>query len=421
MSNSLAIASVTETLRQILLATIEHSSPDNLGGLEVEVKTVRPTAAGTGMPLKGVNVYLYQITPNAALRNADLPTRSSGGQTMARPQVAVDLHYMLSFFGDDTFYEPQRLFGIVARVLHARPVLSRDEIQAVMTNAGASNGFGFFKSSDLADYVERIRFSPVPLSLDDLSKIWSTFYYQMPYTLSAAYQASPILLDADDVPQPALPVRSRGIYVSTFAQPVIDQVAPAAASDQPIVAGTVLAVSGKNLRSDNTQVLIDGVTFAPSDVRDDQVTLTLPNLLAGVHGLQVAQPRYMGSPPTPHPGVESIVAAFVLHPVITTVADSNVASTTSGTTTLYSATVTVTLDLAVGGSQRVVLLLNQVPPASPPAAYAFSAPLRSTSSTSVDVPIAGVVAGTYLVRVQVDGAESVVLAGGSGAQLQVGP
>ena len=46
-----------------------------------------------------------------------------------------------------------------------------------------------------------------------------------------------------------------------------------------------------------------------------------------------------------------------------------------------------------------------------PRAYSFAAPSRAGDSpagpsSEIDVPIAGVGAGTYLVRVQVDGAES---------------
>jgi len=63
-----------------------------------------------------------------------------------------------------------------------------------------------------------------------------------------------------------------------------------------------------------------------------------------------------------------------------------------------------------------------VPITSPPqttvaAAYSFIAPLRtplsppsgpSGSSHTIAIPISGVKAGTYLVRVQVDGAESIL-------------
>jgi len=121
----------------------------------------------------------------------------------------------------------------------------------------------------------------------------------------------------------------------------------------------------------------------------------------------------------PHRGVESNVAAFVLQPRIDTVGIANVQSSGS----LRSADVNLTVKPAIGETQRVVLFLNQfMPIASPPPAvdavpdaYSFIAPTRRplsppTSppgpSENITIPIKGVKAGSYLVRIQVDGAES---------------
>lgn len=125
----------------------------------------------------------------------------------------------------------------------------------------------------------------------------------------------------------------------------------------------------------------------------------------------------MGSPPTPHSGVESNVAAFVLRPRIETISVTNVQG---GGNNLRSANVYVAVKPAVGHTQRVVLLLNElIPhPTSPPEttdstprSYSFNAfPMAMLSppgpTEDITIPISGVKAGTYLARVQVDGAES---------------
>jgi hypothetical protein len=84
-------------------------------------------------------------------------------------------------------------------------------------------------------------------------------------------------------------------------------------------------------------------------------------------------------------------------------------------------TVEFIVEPPVGDSQSVLLILNQLAPdASPPVAssgvsYSFMAPSRLNVSPPPDppdstqifaIPIRGVEAGTYLIRVQVDGAES---------------
>ena len=42
-----------------------------------------------------VRLFMYQVSPNGALRNNDLPTRAANGNLMKRPTTALDLHYLL--------------------------------------------------------------------------------------------------------------------------------------------------------------------------------------------------------------------------------------------------------------------------------------------------------------------------------------
>jgi hypothetical protein len=86
------------------------------------------------------------------------------------------------------------------------------------------------------------------------------------------------------------------------------------------------------------------------------------------------------------------------------------------------ANVTVMLDPEVGQRQRVVLLLNekQPPDTRPPRSYGFEAPPRTQpaspeTSASITIPVSGVAPGSYLVRVRVDGVESMLETNSSGA------
>ena len=75
-----------------------------------------------------------------------------------------------------------------------------------------------------------------------------------------------------------------------------------------------------------------------------------------------------------------------------------------------SASVSLTVRPAVGSQQRVALLLNELTAGAPdrtPAAFSFLLPPREADATSLTVPVSGLRPGTYLVRLQVDGAESV--------------
>lgn len=380
MSNFLAIATVTAALKQVLLLPVK----DAVGGSDVGFS--RPDATSSTTPL--VNIYLYQITPNAAYRNADLPTRRSDGSLAQRPQAAFDLHYLFTFHGDDSKLEPQRLLGAVTTTLHTQPLLSSDNISAAVTS------FGFLAGSGLDTQIERIRFTPTGLSLEEFSKLWSVFF-QVEYNLSAAYQASVVLMESDDTPTPAPPVLARNLYVVPLNTPYINQVV--SQDGKPITSSSTILVQGTHLRSANTFLLIEDQQLTPTVISDTQLTLPIPTTLhVGVKGVQVLQPMDMGTPATTHNGFESNIAPFVLCP---TVSSATAVAATPGTN------VTVNLVPNIGIGQRAVLLLDNVT-VTPRQAYASSAVVSSADASSIVINITNVPSGTYLVRVQVDGAES---------------
>ena len=95
MSNFLSIATVSTTLRRLLQDAVQQ---DVTGATAT---TLRPDAPAGQLPNPGVNLFMYQVTPNSAWINADLPTRSSSGALIQRPVIALDLHYLLTFYGSD--------------------------------------------------------------------------------------------------------------------------------------------------------------------------------------------------------------------------------------------------------------------------------------------------------------------------------
>jgi hypothetical protein len=179
MSNFLAIATVTATLGDMLQSAIQADVPAAI------VTKVRPDMQSAGVQTPTVNIYLYQATPNSTL-----PFGLSGGTIPGRPRAALDLHYLLSFSGDESKYEPQLLLGSVIRILLDSPVLSKQAINEAALEPPFNDPS---HPSDLGAQVEPIRITPAALSMDEMSKIWALF--QIPYTLSVAYQASVVFID----------------------------------------------------------------------------------------------------------------------------------------------------------------------------------------------------------------------------------
>jgi len=394
MSNFLAIATVTAALKRLLQAAASQAVTGAV------VRTGRPEApANGGVVAPGIDLYLFQVTPNPALVNDDLPTRRADASVIQRPRLALDLHYLLTFRGNETDLEPQRLLGNATRSLHATPFISQNLI------ALALGDFGFLTAplpSNLADAFELVKLMPLRLTLEELSKLWSVFF-QIPYNLSIAYQASVVVLEGTETPMQALPVLERRLYVMPFDHATIEQVESLAGPGLPIFAGDTLILRGSQLKRDPTRVVVRGVSVSPSSVAPTEVRvpLTAPpfpanGLRAGAQGVSVVHPLMMGVPPVEHGGFESNIAAFVLRPRLTAV------------TAPDSTHVNTTLFPAVGKGQRTVLLLNTVPGGAA-AAYVFSQPPAAADTPTINFVISGVPAGSYFVRVQVDGGESPVV------------
>lgn len=404
MSNFLAVATVTAGLRQVLAPAVAAAVPG------ATVTNLRPEADTAATPAR-VNLFLYQVAPNGAARNMDLPTRRADGTVIQRPRVDLNLNYLFTFHGDDTQLESQRLLGTVVSTLYSQPFLTRDEIQNTITNPAFAP---FLANSDLANAVELVKFTPLELPIEELSKLWSVFL-QTPYSLSVVYQGSLVSIESGDVPQMALPVRARNLYVMPFRQPLVNRILSQAGAGQPIVAGSTLIVLGTALGSSGTGVKIGAteMTVDPANLSDTQISFTLPaDLTAGVQALQVIQPLQIGTPATAHHGFESNVAAFVLQPTITVTATSVMSRVANGVT-LATDDLTIAFTPPLGKMQRVVLLLNEYdPPASrSPWTYSINAPSRDQmgapdTAASITIRVTDVPVGNYLVRVQVDGAES---------------
>jgi hypothetical protein len=401
MSNHLAIATVTATLQRTLQASVQVDVEG------VRVTTVRPSDIGNGTPETGVNIFLYQVMTNPALHNVDAtPFRSKGNPT--KRQAALDLYYMLSFYGNDNELEPQRLLGSAVRTLNDCRILTQDMIQKTCEDST----FTFLRNSNLADQIQQMSVIPLDLNLEDLSKTWTVFF-QTPYVLSIAYKILVVLLEGQESPQRALPVRDRraGSFAPFASQPLVEQVISQAGRFDAILANSTLLIQGKQLKGNSfTQVRICGVEVTPPEVSSTQITFPLSSLptsalRAGVQSLQVIHPISI----TPEPGAsrgrrgaESNAAPFVLRPTITGIRVSEIDGTDDDP---RSGILTVQVDFTVGRQQRVVLTLNEWSTTNP-TAYIFDADRRDTETQSVTVPFQDVKPGEYLVRLQIDGAES---------------
>ena len=193
MSNALAIAAVTATLSNLLQNVNQGTG---LNGVAITAKPPDKARDGNG---NQINLFLYQVLPNAAWRNMDIPQRVRSGET-GIPPLALNLYYMLTAYGeanDDVL--GHRLLGHAMSILYDHPLLGAQEIQAALPNN---------LNSELQNQIERVRITFQPLSVEEIFRLWSGFQTQ--YRVSVAYEVAVVLIESTRSVKTPLPVVARG-------------------------------------------------------------------------------------------------------------------------------------------------------------------------------------------------------------------
>jgi hypothetical protein len=415
MSTPLALAAVTAVLQDVLHNGFAAYNLSSIMG-DIEVSALPPDR----VPVSGssssnrINLFLYQVTQNPGWRGVGLPSRDSRGERIANPPLALDLHYLLTAYGTRELY-PEILLGHAMQLLHQGPVLTRDAIRGALAPAAPPPGFPTaLAGSELAEQVEQLKITLQNMSTEEVSRLWAAM--QAPYRPTVGCQVTVVLIEGHRPAKVALPVLGRNVYVLPLRRPTIERIVAADGADLPITAGTKLLIQGRGLRADDAEVRIGGVDLAAAAAvgeREIVVELSDPlpaGLRAGVQAVQVVHHFAMGTPPEAHRSEESNLGTFVLHPLAVPVLDA------------AAGEIEVTFEPKVGKAQRVVLLLNQAdaPAAGPARAYSFKAPFDNgitgagEETDTIRFAYQDVEPGPYLVRVQVDGAESLLTVDGTG-------
>ncbi|MBK8096611.1 MAG: DUF4255 domain-containing protein [Planctomycetes bacterium] len=427
MSSAYAIAAVTATLRHRIQSMVVAENLSTAAG-SVSVSALPPDrilVPNQPEPTQ-INLFLHQVTPNLGWRNANLPSRNPAGAVTDSPPLALDLHYLVTAYGQPTFIA-EILLGHAMRVLHEDAILTREHVRRALSPTPPDPSLpDGVRNSRLADQVELIKIVPEVVNTEEMSRLWSAL--QAHYRPTAAYQVSVVLIDPTPRPRPALPVLRRAMFAEELRLPVLERVEVDGGPGAAITVRSRLRLTGQSLRGATTTVAIGELVHAPAaaELGDTAIVIDLAALpvkpRAGILAVQVRHRTMMGDPPVLHDGAVSNAVPIALRPQVGTAVAVDSTRTIEGVPHA-TGRVTLTLTPPVTRTQQVRLLLNEtnVPAGRAPRAYTIPmtpgngviAP--ATEATAVAVPFRDVARGDYLVRGEVDGAASQLGVDGNGS------
>jgi hypothetical protein len=349
MSDFRAIGGVSATLQTLLFDRMEQPFgapvPVTIGTPPFTSKDNDPHVDDAR-----VNLFLYRVTENSYLQNQEIPGRGASG-AYGHPPLSLNLHYLVTAYGTTevragvtTLFDDstaQFILGSAMRVLHDVPIVT-DSVTTLRPPSGV-----IVLHQSLRDEFEHVKITLEPLTLEDVSKVWTALALR--YRLSAAYVVNVVQIESRrprrfprPVGQPASPITAPlpsdapapgpMIYVLTIQTPTITEVKVTRAGttiEQPFAYAAIgddLVLRGTSLAGPHTGAVIGDVEVRAKIADAMRVVATIPDatipgvgpiapelqLQPGVRTVKVV----VRDPLVPQSGFSSNEAAFMLVPSV---------------------------------------------------------------------------------------------------------
>ena len=349
MSDFRAIGGASATLQTLLFDRMEQPF-----GTPVPVTIGTPpfTARDNDPHVEDarVNLFLYRVTENGYLQNQEISGRGASG-AYGHPPLSLNLHYLVTAYGttevrvgltalfDDS--TAQFVLGSAMRVLHDVPIVT-DSVTTLRPPSG-----NIVLHQSLRDEFEHVKVTLEPLTLEDVSKVWTALALR--YRLSAAYVVNVVQIESRrprrfprPVGQPVSPITpplpgdaptpGPMVYVLTIQTPTITDVKVIRVGttiEQPFAYATIgddLVLRGTSLAGPRTSVVIGDVEVPATTAEATRVVARIPDatipgsgpiapelqLQPGVRTMRVV----VRDPLVPQRAFSSNEAAFMLVPSV---------------------------------------------------------------------------------------------------------
>lgn len=280
MSDFLAIGGVSATIQVLLKDRMELLTGMKRENLHVTV-SMPPSEDEIQVAESRINLFLYRTTENGALKNQMIPGQGHPSE-YGHPPLSLVLHYLLTAYGttdDNGLVNETRahfLLGSAMRVLHDYPVIA-DGLMTIHNSLPSQ-----ILHPSLRGEFEHIKICLDPISLEDLSKVWTAL--TRPYRLSAAYTVSVVQIESRRLKTLAAPVLTRRIHLAVSKRPQIANV-----YRTPVLPGEPigdirahvlqeLTIEGENFRAAQTWVKLGGLEpIGVQPASDREIRIVIPD------------------------------------------------------------------------------------------------------------------------------------------------
>jgi hypothetical protein len=205
MSDYLAVGGVSAVLMWLLNNELQAAGPSSLLTSGTSITAVSPDLITTGAAEeRQLNLFMYYVSLNPALRNLDLPSLDAAGNKLSSPPLALNLHYLVSAYGSTPggVLTAEILLGWAMKVFHDNPVVPpatiAEALAHVASGSSPSAAETLVATSTLATQIEHLRITPEALTIEEIYRLWPAF--QAPYRPSSAFQVSVVVIQDAAIP-----------------------------------------------------------------------------------------------------------------------------------------------------------------------------------------------------------------------------
>jgi Pvc16 N-terminal domain len=409
VSTALAIAGVTQVLRDLLNDRFVNQNVAGQIGQSVTVSTMPPdkVVQQNGIEVTQLNLFMRQVTPNLGWRNEGLPSRDGSGRNrLSNPPLAVNLHYLISAYGAADLHA-EILLGHAMQLLHENPVIPREAIRIALQPPPDQAGtlppwLRALRDSGLQDQIEQLRITPAFLSTEEMSKFWtSTLAHYRP---SAAYEVSVVLIQAEDPKPSPLPVLVRRVQAQPNLAPAVPTISAVVPDgNQPVVElGTTVTLKGFTLNGVTREVVLTNDRYELEEVlpasggNASELEFIIPANRAADFPAGIYKVAALVKLPTDAEPRLSNQMALIVAPHVDNL--PQVINSGGGTANI---TLNFVPEVREGQSVRLVLGAAEFAP------QPFAAPIATLNFQIPNAPL-----GDHLARLRIDGIDSPIIDAG---------